>query len=77
MKQKLILYIVVAAILVAAGVWYWHNKKPAPAAPATTVVTPEKTGNSIGAVIFEKTKNPIEQSLPETNPLKQIIKNPF
>ena len=84
--------VVLIPVLIGAGIWYWQSKNTALApivtTPATTVPCTNTTstaevpvtqeaGGSIGAKIFEKTQNPVTNKLPETNPLKSIIKNPF
>lgn len=80
-KQRTII-IVVVVIVVAAGIgfWYSQNKKATPTAPAAnapaTSVTQEAS-KSIGATIFEKTQDPLKTKIPETNPLKRVIINPF
>ena len=85
-KIKLIVLAVLVVLLIAAGAWYWLQRK---AAPAVTY-TPEKVAGGLGSNIFEKSQNPIVDKLPETNPfgrtgvnffeanpLKALYKNPF
>ena len=76
--------VVLALIIVGLGFWYWKIKKNvpisnvnAPVASTSAVPVTEQAGRNIGAQIFEKTHNPLTNKLPETNPLKNIIKNPF
>lgn len=78
-KQKIIIAVVV--ILVVGGIvfWYSQNRKGTSTAPATTTspsVTQE-AGGTIGATIFEKTQDPLKTKIPETNPLKRVMINPF
>ena len=81
-KPIILVYIAVAVIIVAAGFWYWQSKKttqtaPTASTPVPTMSVTEEAGGSIGAVIFEKTQDPLKENIPETNPLKNVIKNPF
>lgn len=76
--------IVGAALLLLAGLFYWYQvalKKPPQEAvqpPAgASITTPD-----LGSELYEKSRNPIEGSLPETlapvpNPLEGVYKNPF
>lgn len=59
---------VIAALLAAAGIWYWYRQKDT--APQ------DVPARSIGGDIFEKTQNPLKDELPETNPFKAET-NPF
>ena len=72
---------VILLIIIIGALWYWQSRKTTvvefPASVPVRVPTVEKTGRNVGAAIFEKTQNPIKDKLPETNPLKRIIKNPF
>lgn len=86
MKNKKVLIVVGAVVFLAAGVgfWYWQSRKTTPTTPAintsTAVATTsviQEAGGSIGAVIFEKTQEPLKDKLPETNPLKRVMINPF
>lgn len=85
MKNQITFLIIGAVVLLAivgAGFWYWQSKKTTQTAPAADTPVPamsvtEEAGRSIGAVIFEKTQDPLKESIPETNPLKNVIKNPF
>ena len=82
-NQLIIGIVILIIVLVGAGIWYWQSKKlvPAPAVTghAGTVAVPvtQEAAGSIGSVIVEKTQNPLQDKLPETNPLKKVIKNPF
>lgn len=89
-NQKTIIIVVAVALAVGAGIgfWYWQNRNATPAAPVTTAPATSPTqaasttviqeaGGSIGTVIFEKTQEPLKDKLPETNPLKRVMINPF
>lgn len=76
-NKNLIIVVIAVAVLAGVGFWYWREKKTVSVVPEANVPITEKAGESIGGEIFEKTQNPIKNNLPETNPLKKIIKNPF
>ena len=84
--QYLILFLIVIGGIV--GFWYWQSRNATPATPTTnapgtsptqtdTISVVEEAGESIGAVIFEKTQDPLKENIPETNPLKRVMINPF
>lgn len=67
-------------IIVVAIIWYWQRKLSTPIPSDTVTQEPidRKIAEiSLGSQILQKTQNIIENEFPETNPLKQIIKNPF
>lgn len=67
-RTRLIALAVLAATLVAAGVWYWQRQPLAP--------PPETPAQTIGSELFEKAQNPLKGELPQTNPFKAET-NPF
>ncbi len=74
----MIVAIVVAVVIVAAGFWYWQSKQTPEQAPSS----PEAP--TLGSEIFDKTQNPLGGQVPSTNPFKDqknpldtIYKNPF
>ncbi|MBI2098954.1 hypothetical protein HYT45_00885 [Candidatus Uhrbacteria bacterium] len=74
-KPIILVSIVVAVIIAVAGFWYWSKSKQAP---------PSEEVSSLGSEIFEKTQNPLEGKVPDTNPFKNqknpldaIYQNPF
>lgn len=67
-RSRLMVLALLAAALIAAGVWYWQRRQPAP--PAETPV------EAIGGDLFEKAQNPLKDELPQTNPFKAET-NPF
>ena len=70
-KPVILVSIIVAVIIIAAGFWYWSQRKGgAPETPAVEV----KDG--LGAEAFKKTNNPLSNELPETNPFN-VNTNPF
>ena len=70
-SKPIILTSIIAVIIIAAGFWYWSQRKTgAPEAPATEV----KDG--LGAEVFKKINNPLSEELPETNPFN-VNTNPF
>ena len=73
-NSKVIL-VVVAAVLVIAGVafWYWQRKAPAPIQEEPAAVEVE---DGLGAEAFKKSNNPLSNELPATNPF-QVNSNPF
>lgn len=71
--------------IVVAGFWYWSQKRAevsetSTETPAITEVleTPAaaEAKDGLGAEAFNKTKNPLSNELPETNPF-QVNTNPF
>ncbi|MBI2055217.1 MAG: hypothetical protein HYT39_03970 [Candidatus Sungbacteria bacterium] len=72
-NKKLIPIIAVVVVILAGGIgfWYWQNKYAAPEEPAAA-----KVKDGLGAESFNKTKNPLANELPETNPFQANI-NPF
>lgn len=67
-QPRLIAVGILVVALIAAGIWYWQRRRPAPPA--------EVPAQSIGAELFEKAQNPLKGELPETNPF-QAETNPF
>ncbi|OGY99520.1 MAG: hypothetical protein A2945_01530 [Candidatus Liptonbacteria bacterium RIFCSPLOWO2_01_FULL_52_25] len=87
-KKIIIVAVVTLALIAAVGFWYWQSRNATPATPTTnapgtsptqtdTISVVEEAGESIGAVIFEKTQDPLKENIPETNPLKRVMINPF
>ena len=89
-NKKLIPIVAVALIFLAggAGFWYWSQRKVS--TPETTTapfseLTPTEAKDTLGGQIIGKTQNPLEGELPptnpfektETNPLKNVYRNPF
>ena len=83
----MILPITIGLILVIFLIWYFYYKKSA--APSSTgggpagsqVTAPPANSQSLGNQLYEKSKNPIGDKLPTTNPvpnpLEGVYKNPF
>jgi len=70
-SKPIILTSIIAVIIIAAGFWYWSQRKAgAPEAPVAEV----KDG--LGAEAFKKANNPLSEELPETNPFN-VNTNPF
>lgn len=90
-KQKTIILIAIAVLVIVAGValWYWSASRriEAPREPQTLTkeLSPAEAKDTLGGQILGKTQNPLEGELPatnpfektETNPLKDIYRNPF
>lgn len=89
-NKKLIPIVVIVLIFLAGGFgfWYWSQRKVA--APKTTKelfsdLSPAEAKDTLGGQILGKMQNPLEGELPpinpfektETNPLKDVYKNPF
>ncbi|GEM_PF-4204853 len=84
-KKSIILTVVIVLIIGGIGFWYWQSRNAAMApgtgtgqslnTPAASVT--QEASKSMGATIFEKTQDQLTTKLPETNPLKRVIKNPF
>ena len=86
-KPMVLVSVIIAVIIAAAGFWYWSQKRAA--VPATTApfgeLTPAEAKNTLGGQILGKIQNPLEGELPptnpfektETNPLKDVYRNPF
>lgn len=73
-KQKLIIGGVIVVVLAGgAGIWHWQNRS----STTQTLVDQKTTDVSLGSQILLRTQNLLRDRFPETNPLKQIIKNPF
>ena len=64
-SQLILIILVVALVIVAGGYWYWSNNKQA-----------QTEAPTLGSEIFEKTKNPLEGQVPDTNPFDDQP-NPF
>ena len=75
-KLKTIIIVVAAIVLVAGvGFWYWSKNKQVPSSQGAP---------SLGDQIFDKTQNQLQGQVPDTNPFKSqknpfdaIYKNPF
>ncbi|OGF73018.1 hypothetical protein A2W54_03250 [Candidatus Giovannonibacteria bacterium RIFCSPHIGHO2_02_43_13] len=72
-KSIILASIIVAVIIVAAGFWYWSKSRQT-----------QKETPTLGSFIFEKTQNPLEGQVPDTNPFKNrknpldsLYQNPF
>ena len=72
-KPIILVSIVIAVIIAAAGFWYWSKNKQA-----------QKETPTLGSEIFDRTQSPLEGQVPDTNPFKDqknpldvIYKNPF
>jgi len=87
-NKKLILPIAIGLILVIFLIWYLGFYKKPTAAPSTGGAPAPQEGaaspassQSLGGELYEKSKNPIGDKLPETNPvpnpLEGVYKNPF
>lgn len=65
------IFIAVILILAAAagGFWYWQRQKK-------VSETPPAEPPGLGAQIFESTRNPLKEKLPDTNPFSADT-NPF
>lgn len=71
-KPIILLSVIIAVIVAAAGFWYWSQKRAvSPETPAAV-----KVKDGLGAEAFNKTNNPLFNELPETNPF-YINTNPF
>ncbi|MBI1985030.1 MAG: hypothetical protein HYS60_02935 [Candidatus Wildermuthbacteria bacterium] len=74
-KPIVLVPIVVAIVIAAAGFWYWSKSKQVPSS---------EEGSSLGSEIFDKTQNPLEGQVPNANPFKEqknpldaLYQNPF
>ncbi len=92
-SQKTHYVIATLVILIVAGIAVWYvvsQSGPAPVASSVPVVAPETkppapavavTTSSLGATLYEKSQNPIQNKVPEiaptANPIKNVYKNPF
>lgn len=80
-NMNLIIAVIVIAVLILAGAWWWQkNKKPETTSPQIG----EQEPAGLGGQLYESVNNPIEGKVPETNPfktetnpLKDVYKNPF
>ena len=71
-KQKVIIMVTVAILIIVAGVfWYWSKTKQA-------------SSPSLGSEIFDRTQSPLEGQVPDANPFKNqknpldsLYQNPF
>ena len=76
MKPKFIAIIVL--IFLAAGLVFWKiqidkkNYRPEVFSPKT-----ETPPESLGSELYEKTQNPVQDAVPETNPFKETGSNPL
>ena len=71
-------------VVIGAGFWYWQGRKAAMVERGTTQLNEEAVSVGFGAQVLEKSQNPIKDRIPETNPfekntnpLKDVYKNPF
>ena len=67
-KPIILVSIVIAVIIAAAGFCYWSKSKQAPPEP--------EEASSLGGQIFDKTQNPLEGQVPDVNPF-ETVPNPF
>ena len=67
-RSAIIAVIIALVVVVGVGVWYWSRSDQAPSAPTEAP--------TLGGQIFDKTQNPLEGQVPDTNPFKEQ-RNPF
>lgn len=74
--------IVVAVVLILLGVWWWQKDQKTEIAPGEPIGEEKPAG--LGSELYESVNNPVEGKVPETNPfktetnpLKDVYKNPF
>ncbi|MBI2033664.1 MAG: hypothetical protein HYT13_01045 [Candidatus Liptonbacteria bacterium] len=88
MNKKLILPIAIGLILVIFLIWYlgFYKKSVAPTSTGGAPIgpggaSPPANSQSLGSELYEKSKNPIGDKLPEANPvpnpIEGVYKNPF
>ena len=75
-KPRLILLAVLVAALIAAGVWYWLQKRAEVREAPEEAPAAAEVKEGVGAEVFEKSNNPLSEELPETNPFN-VDTNPF
>lgn len=75
MQRKFVLIVIFLSIILAAGLiavgWVIYKRQLISKPSETTTASPVSGGD-----IFEKAKNPVKGSIPETNPFKPNT-NPF
>ncbi len=86
MKKKYITLAVLLVVLAAICVWalqYFSYKPPKPAEmphtePVTTAAPAASVASSsLGSTIYQNASNPIQDKLPDTNPVNAQKLNPF
>lgn len=75
-KPFILVAVVVAIVIVAAGFWYWSQKSPEVSEIPTETPAGAEVKDGLGAEVFKKSNNPLSNELPETNPF-QVDTNPF
>lgn len=80
-NKKLILPIVIGLILIIFLIWYFGFYKKSAAPTSTGGASTPANSQSLGSELYEKSKNPIGENIPSTNPvpnpLEGVYKNPF
>ncbi len=89
-KPTLLILTILIIVLVGGVVWYLGNKGEGPEVlpPELTLPTqelsPTEAEETLGGQIIGKSQNPLKGEIPETNPfqaetnpLKDVYKNPF
>ncbi len=81
-RVNLAIAIVAVAALILLGVWWWQKSQKTETLPAAQIGEEKPAG--LGGQLYESVKNPVEGKVPETNPfktetnpLKDVYKNPF
>ena len=75
-RPKFLIIIIVVIAAAAGGYWYWSQKKAGVSeSPGGGAAAVEVT-DGLGAEALNKTKNPLSNELPATNPF-QVNTNPF
>ena len=83
MKAKINFLIVILALLLVGLVVYWkiaaNNVKKQGVAPVASHQEATTTSDSaaLGAQVYEQSQNPVNDGIPNTNPLENTYKNPF
>ncbi len=68
---------ILASIPIIFGIVFWYWKNSSFTSISKTSKDQKITEISLGSQILLRTQDIIRDKFPETNPLKQIIKNPF
>lgn len=84
-KELLVSLIVVVVAAAGFGVWYWQKVQSEQENTPTgneEPIAPQPAG--LGAELFDRSQNPLNEKMPETNPfanetnpMKDVYKNPF
>jgi hypothetical protein len=76
MHAKGLIILLLTITVITGLVLYWYNLQLDYSVPSLNMPHHEKT-TSLGGTIYTQGSNPVANSVPDTNPIKTSVSNPF